>query len=53
MRQSWEFLKDKGTSNGIALPQYRNMHELMGFSEVWDFEKKWACRERTAPTCSR
>ena len=42
MRQSWEFLKEKGTSNGIALPQYRNMHELMGFSEVWDFEKKWA-----------
>jgi 2-methylisocitrate lyase-like PEP mutase family enzyme len=42
MRQSWEFLKEKGTSNGIAVPQYRNMHELMGFSEVWDFEKKWA-----------
>ena len=28
--------------NGVAVPQYRNMHELMGFSEVWDFEKKWA-----------
>ena len=42
MRQSWEFLKEKGTSAGIAVPQYRNMHELMGFSEVWDFEKKWA-----------
>src|SRR4051812_13000993 len=42
MRQAWEFLKDNGTSSGIALPQFRNMHELMGFSEVWDFEKKWA-----------
>jgi 2-methylisocitrate lyase-like PEP mutase family enzyme len=42
MRQAWEYLKDKGTSNGIALPQYRNMHELMGFPDVWDFEKKWA-----------
>src|SRR5438270_6750703 len=36
MRQAWEFLKDNGTSSGIALPQFRNMHELMGFSEVWD-----------------
>ena len=42
MRQAWEFLKAEGTSQGIKLPQYRNMHELMGFSEVWDFEKKWA-----------
>jgi 2-methylisocitrate lyase-like PEP mutase family enzyme len=42
MRQAWEFLKDKGTSSGVAVPQYRNMHELMGFPEVWDFEKKWA-----------
>lgn len=42
MRQAWEFLKDKGTSSGVAVPQYRNMHELMGFSDVWDFEKKWA-----------
>jgi 2-methylisocitrate lyase-like PEP mutase family enzyme len=42
MRQAWEFLRDKGTSSGVAVPQYRNMHELMGFPEVWDFEKKWA-----------
>jgi 2-methylisocitrate lyase-like PEP mutase family enzyme len=42
MRQAWEFLKDKGTSSGVAVPQYRDMHELMGFSDVWDFEKKWA-----------
>jgi 2-methylisocitrate lyase-like PEP mutase family enzyme len=42
MRQAWEFLKDKGTSQGVAVPQYRNMHELMGFADVWDFEKKWA-----------
>ena len=42
MRQAWDFLKDKGTSSGVAVPQYRDMHALMGFSEVWDFEKKWA-----------
>lgn len=42
MRLSWSHLKDKGTSNGVAAPQYRDMHELMGFPEVWDFEKRWA-----------
>ena len=42
MRQAWTYLKDKGTSNGISVPQFKGMHELMGFSEVWDFEKKWA-----------
>jgi 2,3-dimethylmalate lyase len=42
MRQAWEHLKEKGTSNDMKVPQYRGMHELMGFSDVWDFEKKWA-----------
>jgi 2-methylisocitrate lyase-like PEP mutase family enzyme len=42
MREAWAYLKDKGTSQGINLPQYRGMHELMGFEEVWDFEKRWA-----------
>ena len=42
MRQSWEHLRAAGTSNGMNLPQYRGIHELMGFAEVWDFEKKWA-----------
>ena len=42
MRMAWAHLKDKGTSTGVNVPQYRNMHELMGFPEVWDFEKRWA-----------
>jgi 2-methylisocitrate lyase-like PEP mutase family enzyme len=42
MRLSWEHLKAAGTSNGTTQPQYRGVHELMGFTEVWDFEKKWA-----------
>lgn len=42
MRLSWAHLKDKGTSIDVAVPQYRNMHELMGFADVWDFEKRWA-----------
>jgi 2-methylisocitrate lyase-like PEP mutase family enzyme len=41
MRLAWSHLKDKGTSNGVAVPQYKGMHELMGFPEVWDFEKRW------------
>ncbi|MEA2847006.1 MAG: hypothetical protein QOG78_2287, partial [Rhodospirillaceae bacterium] len=24
------------------VPQFSGMHELMGFPEVWEFEKKWA-----------
>jgi len=42
MRQAWEHLKISGTSIGMNVPQFRGMHELMGFPEVWDFEKKWA-----------
>ena len=42
MRLSWAHLKDKGTSIDVAVPQYRDMHELMGFADVWDFEKRWA-----------
>ena len=41
MRLAWEHLKAKGTSNGVTVPQYKGMHELMGFPEVWDFEKRW------------
>ena len=39
---AWAHLKEKGTSNGVRVAQYRGMHELMGFQDVWDFEKKWA-----------
>lgn len=42
MRLAWSYLKEKGTSDGVGVPQIDGMHELMGFSEVWDFEKRWA-----------
>ena len=42
MRLAWTHLKEQGTSNGVEVPQYKGMHELMGFAEVWDFEKGWA-----------
>jgi 2-methylisocitrate lyase-like PEP mutase family enzyme len=42
MRLAWAHLKGNGTSNGVDVPQYRDMHQLMGFPDVWDFEKRWA-----------
>ncbi|MDP1966265.1 MAG: isocitrate lyase/PEP mutase family protein [Reyranella sp.] len=42
MRLAWSHLKDKGTSIEVGVPQYRDMHELMGFPDVWDFEKRWS-----------
>ena len=42
MRRSFAHLKDSGTSVGDPLPQYQDIHGLMGFPEVWDFEKRWA-----------
>ena len=42
MRQAWEHLKAAGTSKGVKVPQFKGMHELMGFSDVWEFEKRWA-----------
>ena len=42
MRQAWEHLKATGTSKGMNVPQFTGMHELMGFPEVWEFEKRWA-----------
>ena len=42
MRMAWSHLRERGTSVGVDVPQYRNMHDLMGFPEVWDFEKRWA-----------
>jgi 2-methylisocitrate lyase-like PEP mutase family enzyme len=42
MRQAWDHLKATGTSTGMNVPQFKGMHELMGFPEVWEFEKRWA-----------
>jgi 2-methylisocitrate lyase-like PEP mutase family enzyme len=42
MRQAWDHLKAAGTSKGVNVPQFKGMHELMGFPEVWEFEKRWA-----------
>ncbi len=44
LRRTYEGIKAKGTSLGLEQPLYdiHKMHSLMGFEEVWDFEKRWA-----------
>ncbi len=42
MRSSFAHLKAAGTSVDDPNPQYDDIHGLMGFPEVWDFEKRWA-----------
>src|SRR5262249_22509830 len=42
MRQAWDHLKAAGASTGMNVPQFKGMHELMGFPEVWEFEKRWS-----------
>jgi len=40
----YESIKRDGDSSNVSTPRYdfEAMHRLMGFEEVWAFEKKWA-----------
>jgi len=53
LRKAYSHLHEKGTTIGTDVRTYedgdRSMHELMGFQEVWDFEKKWTLRDLNAP----
>lgn len=53
LRSAYSHLHDNGTTIGTNVQSYedgnRSMHELMGFEDVWDFEKKWALRDPDAP----
>lgn len=46
-RRTYAYLKKTGSSIGIDVPLYetkvsgQNLHELMGFPDIWDFEKRW------------
>ena len=46
-RRTFVHLKEAGSSLGIDVPLYetkvsgQNLHELMGFPDIWAFEKKW------------
>ncbi|UCE31294.1 MAG: isocitrate lyase/phosphoenolpyruvate mutase family protein, partial [Burkholderiales bacterium] len=46
VRRAYVHLLAKGSSEGMEVPSYgdgsaQSMHELMGFPEIWDFEKRW------------
>lgn len=53
LRQAYTHLSVRGTTLGTEVQTYedgnRSMHELMGFQDVWDFEKKWDLRDPDAP----
>ncbi len=38
---AYQHLKTAGTAIGTPTPVYEDMHELMGFPEVWAFEQRW------------
>lgn len=44
LRSAYRYLGEHGSSEGISLPlmELAELHEVMGFHEVWEFEKKWA-----------
>jgi 2-methylisocitrate lyase-like PEP mutase family enzyme len=44
LRRSYAHMRAKGSSLGSEVPltDLHEMHELMGFDEVWAFEKRWA-----------
>jgi 2-methylisocitrate lyase-like PEP mutase family enzyme len=43
MRRAYDFLLKHGSSINLDVPSMPigEMHELMGFPEIWDFEKRW------------
>ncbi len=42
LRSSYEFLLQNGSTEGSPVPAYdmKQLHELVGFQDVWDFEKR-------------
>src|SRR5690606_5687880 len=46
VRRAYQYLLAHGSSEGMDIPTYGNsqtqtIHELMGFPEIWEFEKRW------------
>jgi 2,3-dimethylmalate lyase len=47
IRLAYEHLRQHGSSAGVGVPLFGGeaglgaLHELMGFPEVWEFERKW------------
>ena len=44
----YQHIREQGSSKGVATPLYEfsAFNELMGFPAVWQFERRWADRER-------
>lgn len=45
-RRAYAHLREHGSSEGLPVPSWgeaggETVHELMGFPEVWEFEKRW------------
>ena len=40
---AYSHLREHGTTLGLETPLYdiQDMHRLMGFEDVWDFERRW------------
>lgn len=40
---AYSYLHDTGATLGINVPlmDSKDLHELMGFPDVWEFEKRW------------
>jgi len=43
LEQAYRCIRDTGSTDTLQVPLYpvTEMHKLMGFESVWDFEKKW------------
>jgi hypothetical protein len=43
LEQAYRHLEQHGSTDGSPVPAYSmaQLHELVGFPEVWGFEKRW------------
>ena len=39
---SYRYLKEKRTMIDNPTPVFADMHTMMGFPDVWDFDARWA-----------
>jgi 2-methylisocitrate lyase-like PEP mutase family enzyme len=48
LEQVYGYLRANGSTSGMAQPLYsfEQMNKLMGFEEVWAFDRKWADTQR-------
>ena len=44
LEANYRYLRDHGSTEGSSVPSYTmtRLHELTGFPEVWEFERRYA-----------